>query len=133
MNLGDLDLIPGTYWLEITNNPGLAPGDVWFWETGNLDPISGIDNGAFSVDLETWFALGVGSNLAFTINTSPAGGGCTNPLGDINGDGIVSLLDVSPFVALLTGGGFQCEADVNEDGIVSLLDVNPFVALLSGG
>ena len=53
-------------------------------------------------------------------------------LGDINQDGIVDLLDVAPFVTLLTSGAFQSEADVNEDGVVSLLDVNPFVELLGG-
>ncbi len=54
-------------------------------------------------------------------------------LGDVNQDGVISLLDVDPFVALLTGGGFQCEADINQDGVVSLLDVNPFVTILTGG
>ena len=78
--------------------------------------------------------LSAGTDFNAVLDAVSGGGtGCTNPLGDINGDGVVSLLDVNPFVALLTGGGFQCEADVNEDGVVSLLDVNPFVALLSGG
>ena len=54
-------------------------------------------------------------------------------LGDINLDGVVDLLDVTPFVQLLTSGDFQCEADVNQDGVVDLLDVTPFVDLLSGG
>ncbi len=53
-------------------------------------------------------------------------------LGDINGDGIVSLLDVAPFVALLTSGEFNPAADINQDGVVSLLDVAPFVSLLTG-
>ena len=52
-------------------------------------------------------------------------------LGDVNGDGSVDLLDVAPFVALITAGEFQCEADINEDGIVDLLDVAPFVDLLT--
>ncbi len=54
-------------------------------------------------------------------------------LGDVNLDGVVNLQDVAPFVALLTGGGFQAEADVNQDGAVDLLDVNPFVTVLTGG
>ena len=53
-------------------------------------------------------------------------------LGDINLDGSVNLLDVAPFVAILTTGEFQCEADVNQDGGVDLLDVGPFVDLLAG-
>ena len=54
-------------------------------------------------------------------------------LGDINQDGSVDLLDVSPFVNLLSTGKFQVEADINQDGLVDLLDVAPFVGLLTGG
>jgi uncharacterized membrane protein len=54
-------------------------------------------------------------------------------LGDVNGDGVVNLLDVQPFVVLLTTGGFQIEADINMDGVVDLLDVAGFVVLLTGG
>lgn len=53
--------------------------------------------------------------------------------GDVNGDGVVDLLDVGPFVDALSGGTFIAEADVNCDGEISLLDVGPFVELLSGG
>lgn len=52
-------------------------------------------------------------------------------LGDINLDGLVNLLDVAPFVDLISTGVFQAEADLNGDGIVNLLDVGPFVDLLS--
>ena len=52
-------------------------------------------------------------------------------VGDVNLDGVVDLLDVGPFVALLISGTFQAEADINEDGEVNLLDVEPFVQLLS--
>lgn len=51
--------------------------------------------------------------------------------GDVNGDGTVNLLDVSPFVDLLTSGGFLSAADINGDGLVNLLDVQGFVELLS--
>ena len=53
-------------------------------------------------------------------------------VGDVNQDGQVNLLDVEPFIDLLTSGQFQAEADINQDGVVNLLDVQPFVALLSG-
>ena len=52
--------------------------------------------------------------------------------GDVNLDGVVDLLDVGPFVELLSNQTFQVEADVNQDGSVDLLDVAPFVAILSG-
>ena len=54
-------------------------------------------------------------------------------IGDINLDGIINLLDVLPFVELLTNARFQMEADINQDGVVDLLDVAPFVDLLAGG
>ncbi len=57
----------------------------------------------------------------------------TGPMGDVNEDGVVNFLDVTPFVDLITSGGFHPKADINQDGVVSLLDVAPFVALLSGG
>ena len=53
-------------------------------------------------------------------------------VGDVNGDGMINLLDVTPFVELLTSGDFQVEADVNGDGAINLLDVAPFIDLLAG-
>lgn len=54
-------------------------------------------------------------------------------LGDLNGDGAVTLLDVGPFVAAISDGSPNPAADINCDGMVDLLDVGPFVDLLSGG
>ncbi|MEM9410273.1 MAG: dockerin type I domain-containing protein [Planctomycetota bacterium] len=53
-------------------------------------------------------------------------------LGDVNGDGLVNLLDVNPLVELITSGDYFEAADINQDGVVNLLDVQPFVDLLSG-
>ena len=52
-------------------------------------------------------------------------------LGDINLDGAVNFLDISPFIAVLSVSGDQAEADTNGDGEVSFLDISPFIALLS--
>ena len=52
--------------------------------------------------------------------------------GDVNMDGVINLLDVQPFVALISSNTFQAEADVNKDGVVNLLDVQPFIDLLTG-
>ena len=51
--------------------------------------------------------------------------------GDVNMDGVINLLDVQPFVDLVSSGEFQAEADVNKDGVVNLLDVVPFIDLLN--
>ena len=92
---------------------------------------------------------GIDGNLRFKqrpVNESPSeqgglpvsvagfvGDGKTVLIGDINLDGEINLLDVQPFVELLTTGGFQIEADINGDGFVDLLDVQPFVQLLTDG
>lgn len=53
-------------------------------------------------------------------------------LGDVDLDGFVTFLDISPFIALLSSSGFQAEADCNEDGMVTFLDIAPFISILSG-
>lgn len=58
---------------------------------------------------------------------------CNDPLGDVNSDGNVNLLDVSHFVEAVLNNTFICEADVNFDGMVDLIDVAPFVSLLVDG
>lgn len=52
-------------------------------------------------------------------------------LGDVNLDGVVNFLDISPFISILSGSGFQLEADVNQDGLVNFLDISAFIGLLS--
>ena len=53
--------------------------------------------------------------------------------GDVNFDQNVDLLDIQPFVDLISANLFRPEADINGDGVVDLLDVAPFVAKLTGG
>jgi len=55
----------------------------------------------------------------------------TFPLGDVDRDGAVSFLDVSPFIALLSTGGSQIEADIDLNGSVDFLDIAPFIMILS--
>ena len=54
-------------------------------------------------------------------------------LGDVNGDGVVNLLDVAPFVDQIVWNAFDIAADINQDGVVDLLDVEPFIDLLIAG
>ena len=58
---------------------------------------------------------------------------CEPFLGDVNLDGVVNLLDIEPFIQLITNSAFQAEADINQDGTVDLLDVEGFVAIISDG
>ena len=55
--------------------------------------------------------------------------------GDVNLDGVVNFLDISPFIMALTMGEmgeFQAQADCNGDGEVSFLDIAPFIQILAG-
>ena len=58
-------------------------------------------------------------------------GGLDFIAGDVNGDGVINLLDVAPFVAAISGE-YDAAADINCDGSVDLLDVDPFIELLDG-
>ncbi len=83
-------------------------------------------NGSSVVSVD---ALAAGTDFATVLSeVQPMG----FLLGDVNCDGVVDLLDVGPFVDLLTIGGFDAKADIDMNGVVELLDVAPFVALLSG-
>ena len=53
--------------------------------------------------------------------------------GDANCDGVINLLDVSPFVNFITGGNYSAKVDLNLDGDLNLLDVAPFIEVLTGG
>ena len=53
-------------------------------------------------------------------------------LGDVNCDGAINLLDVTPFVAAISNQVFVDKADINQDGAVNLLDIGPFIDLLTG-
>lgn len=53
-------------------------------------------------------------------------------LGDVNLDGDVNFLDVSPFTAVLFRiSGYRAEADCNQDELINFLDIAPFIAILS--
>jgi len=64
--------------------------------------------------------------------------------GDVNGDGNVDALDISPFVAALLAedhaaflalcpDGEYWAADIQDDGNIDTMDITPFVGLLAGG
>ena len=59
------------------------------------------------------------------------GGDTTFLPGDLNQDGVVNFLDISPFISILSNGGFLDEADTNGDGAVDFLDISSFIAALT--
>ena len=95
----------------------------------------------------TNFSTLVGDSYAYFSHQSSSGGGSstfskfeiavtrfeieTVLLGDVNLDGDVDFLDISPFIAILSANTFQDEADINEDGVVNFSDIAPFISILS--
>ena len=67
---------------------------------------------------------------AFSLSVTPSAN--ETLLGDVNLDGLVNFLDISPFIAVLSGGDFQAEADCDQSGFVNFLDISPFIGILSG-
>ena len=53
-------------------------------------------------------------------------------IGDVNCDGELNLLDVTPFVEAVSNGVLDPKADMNQDGADNLLDVVPFIDAIAG-
>ena len=129
---------------------GQPGGDANFAQGMDFDPVSNVlyqsvytgggtgSYGSWDLDTGTFteilplpmFEDPIGTGYEFEMAIRGEAGGL---LGDVNCDGVVDLLDINPFVNLITTGGFSAKADINGDGAVDLLDVAPFVAILTGG
>lgn len=109
--------------VTVSAGSGLVVNGGFDCGTMALDPVFG--------ELSITTPLGVGTDGRRPNNKSdgpPESGGL---LGDVNGDGKITLLDVQPFVDLIANLEFSLAADINQDGAVNLLDVSGFVALLT--
>ncbi|MBC8479168.1 MAG: hypothetical protein H8D46_01785 [FCB group bacterium] len=75
------------------------------------------------------------SGISVLVNLGPCHDFCSVP-GDMNGDGMVNVLDIVGFVTLLIdppiGGNayFICDQDVNQDGSVDILDIVVIVSII---
>ena len=54
-------------------------------------------------------------------------------LGDVNGDGILNVIDIVLMVNIILDNEYNLAADVNEDGLVNIVDVVMMVNILVGG
>ena len=52
--------------------------------------------------------------------------------GDVNGDGVVNILDVVAAVNIVLSGEYQVSVDLNQDGLVDILDVILIVLIIQG-
>ncbi|MEM9409591.1 MAG: dockerin type I domain-containing protein [Planctomycetota bacterium] len=123
-----IKLPAGGYWLAAINHVADdsigSPVNEWHWQRGigasDRTPMT-VSWGLSSPD-NLWQPLSSVSSFAWELSGIP-----DTLYGDMNMDCAVNLLDVQPFVNLLSSGGYQAEADINQDGSVDLLDVDPFV------
>ena len=115
-------MMDSTLMVDLTADDDFAS----YGPTGTMEEILLIDN-AMPVS-GTFDGLAEGASVAIgggkTAAISYVGGdgndvvlnvmiGDGGMLGDVNCDGVVNLLDVAPFVDLVSNGGFSTKADIN--------------------
>ena len=125
-----VNLIGSDFVLDGVSLDGLVPGEAFTIDARDVS-LTGLlaDGSEFGFDLNAGFQTNQdffanGSTLTVTLSSEFL-------LGDVNQDGDVNFLDISPFISILSDGGDQAEADINGDGSVDFLDIAPFIALLS--
>jgi len=122
------------FYSNLTQAIPVAPNRA-LWMSIEIDT-TGLAAGTYAIDLRSdasgnfldQFGNVVVSNSSLSFVVDAASGIL---LGDVNLDGVVSFLDINPFIGVLTSNSFQIEADTNEDGVVNFLDIASFIALLA--
>ena len=126
----------------ITSSDLSFPGEVGFPTGINPDDfLANLANGDFSIDesnVQIAFTNG-GTNFIEEVGILQSDPNqqfslfpITTLLGDINLDGQVDFLDISPFISVLASRDFQAEADINEDGLVNFLDIFLLISVFPG-
>ena len=95
----------------------------------NYVVVSGLTASSFDLAIYADAGGGRGGINGFQIRVSEDSD-CL--LGDVDLSGTVDFSDIVPFIGILSGDSFQCEADIDESGEVNFLDIVPFIAILSG-
>ena len=89
------------------------------------DSLTDATDGTLTSNSDFPFDRAMSFNIGFVIDDAPV------QHGDVNLDGVVNFLDISPFIGVLSGGDPQAEADCNRDGMVNFLDISPFIVALT--
>ena len=78
-------------------------------------------------------SVGCGTNVELPL--TELGYSYDRMLGDVNGDGYISVGDVTTLISLLLGSdvGFPVNADMNDDGGISIIDVTTLINILLSG
>ena len=111
---------------NVTLSGTLSDGSTFSNLLDSTTPVGNLDFGPFDTFADLQAVPGFASSgSTITVTLVPL-------LGDVNLDGEVNFLDISPFISVLSSGPFQVEADIDENGVVNFLDISPFIAILSG-
>ncbi len=131
---GETRLNDGTGGNNRGSTRGAGPNDaaVLFATADQGRLIGHFDRNTFFNDNGAGTSINRFDNQQYAINLFRAAAGPLPVLGDVNLDGDVDFLDISPFISILSAGPFQVEADIDENGVVNFLDISPFIAILSG-
>lgn len=132
---------PSGFGVDPTHNETTSDDGTYGWVTGEEFTVSAADVG---LPLQLRIGRREGGNRidaialheADDLSDAQLDALFTGPpflLGDVNLDGNVDFLDISPFISILSASGFQDEADLDRNGVVDFLDISPFIGLLSSG
>jgi len=136
VNVGTV-LPPGRYWIDFSATGSVASGPFTPPVTRLDQPNTG--NALGSATGATYAALvdtGLGGGAAYRSGLPFLVRGTANPfvLGDMDCNGVVNGLDVSPFANVLIGADTDPSrifvADVNQDGVANLDDIAAMTTLL---
>jgi hypothetical protein len=118
------------YWcivsdMGILNDTQTCNGIDNEWELCSPALFESTDLAMFAIVNDLQYKL---PQLAPDGNYCPAG----SMQGDINGDGIINILDIIATVNIVLGGEFNIDADLNGDYNVDILDVILIVNIILG-
>ena len=115
-----VDDFPGDHHWSV-KIPAVTDGD-YIWQ------VYGIDSAGNSTIISEILSVNIsGDTISGDVTFSVASGGQT---GDVNGDGIINILDVILVVNMALSSEYNQLADMNGDGIVNILDIILLVNLI---
>ncbi len=134
-------------WTDATVASGVRSYTLEYATDGNSQSVAGITNKYYTLEnliagatytykVKAFYVDGTESVWSNIQQVTLLESGPTYELGDVNGDGSVSIADVTVLIDFLLGGGSginEQAADVDQDGGVKIADVTSLIDLLLRG
>ena len=130
---GAVNIFGSEFFIDGVLVDDLAVGETRIISQRNVDLAATLEDGSFfDVFLDSTIRGLQPDAATFNSTVMITGVASLVILGDLNDDGNVSFLDISPFIDVLSGNATNEAADINQDGTADLLDISPFIELLLG-